>query len=481
MVSGKQFSPKEQIPEPILLKDDALNDSFLFKPLFDLEESFPNLFENLPYPKDASDILFSEPGIKRINTQANRVKSMYSSNKRLLKRIESCLKLLQVVNFQTCADHNIQDSHYENRDLQREDKVRLDLLNVETRPKQMTDGELIWMLENEKNALLPLLKDWLVTLNDHKLIIEHMERYKKLVYKYTKRYYRKENPLENLINLLVKTNNNTAEETKLSEGINNIKKSYIRAKIKEIWAHVNSYFIYFDPNLKSALEKLLIINESKEPEIEFLNMGVINRLCAIAKMYQYCHDNFINEKEFMDGRTYQKIKARLNQLDKYKMESHIDTNKEIMYLPSLDEIPFLLSIGYDNLNRYILILKTAIMSCTERNYITKYDEQLEIITKSNRSLIRRILEKARTDKEPQPIPEAPRITCCGKRTHAKSKKVDDKKRPKTDDSGTDTNATPKEPSVKITVTLSQKMESSTFNVFKINHTPERYKSPSWNG
>ena len=154
----------------------------------------------------------------------------------------------------------------------------------------MTDGELIWMLENEKNALLPLLKDWLVTLNDHKLIIEHMERYKKLVYKYTKRYYRKENPLENLINLLVKTNNNTAEETKLSEGINNIKKSYIRAKIKEIWAHVNSYFIYFDPNLKSALEKLLIINESKEPEIEFLNMGVINRLCAIAKMYQYCQD-----------------------------------------------------------------------------------------------------------------------------------------------------------------------------------------------
>ena len=119
-----------------------------------------------------------------------------------------------------------------------------------------------------------------------------------------------------------------------------------------MWKRLDQYFEDIDTN---PLERLLPIPKEKQEERTFLNMEAVNRLAAIAKMLQYCDEKKINVTEFVEDRTYQKVKAKLKQ-------SVVDNNTyKLIYCPSLEEIPYLLSIETEFLGKIIDCLKEDIL------------------------------------------------------------------------------------------------------------------------
>ena len=120
--------------------------------------------------------------------------------------------------------------------------------------------------------------------------------------------------------------------------------------------------------------------------VEFLNMFTVNRLCAIIKMLQYCQDKHMDPKDFMDGRTYHKIRAHLKQI----VELGSDPAEKNTVCPSLEEIQFILTIEKDQLDHIIDILKNSLIVPYNSIYFSVYDDKLNQISIKNKSLMERI-------------------------------------------------------------------------------------------
>lgn len=429
---------------------------YSFKPLFDANEPLPNLFEKLGFPKSASDLLSlrkqSADQIKRMR-RLNKIKKF---NKRLLRKIDSILEFAESVSSPSQETGTGALKLTFNKSL-------ITITSVRTKEKRMTDEELRLKLESKKILLLDLLKNWTASSASHKNIIDTMESYKKLVNKYARKYHRIENSADQLCDLLLKAKNAHISSTNsLNSGesaSHGVKKRSTKKKHTHVWNQLNLYFMDINQDIRGSLNRFDSASPINEVNIEFLNVASINRLLAIAKMLQYCLDNGITVAEFLDDRTYQKIKARLKRLEETVLLAPPGTVKEKIYCPSLDEIPFLLLLGKDNIEGTIDTLKDSLTSVCSMNFSLKREKELVEISERNRKLVAKISERIATTKEIT-IPQIEIDNTIFKRRYKKAKC---QKRQKLDDSESDTNTTRKEDSLKTTV---QSMKKPKFKVIR---------------
>lgn len=468
---GRNGFVRSNGPKLMYLSKEFVECSSGFGSIFSESESLPNFFEELALPKDFTDLLLLDPQPKKIISEMEKTKKIMKNNKKLLTKIEATLSFLQSRTTQSLAhDTNFQGAK---------------LLPIATIPtRRMTDEELRVKLESEKSVLLDLLKDWATSRATHKNIIGAIENYKKLVKKYIRRYHRKDNPIEQLHLLLLKAKNayiteanssNVTEDFIETRGKYLSKRKNIKKRDKDIWAQLNLYFMGIGENIKTTLNTLTTSLPQPEPCIQFLNMFVINRLSAIAKMLQYCLDNGITVAEFMEDRTYQKIKARLKRIDEVS-----SGGIEALYCPSLDEIPFLLSLRGENIENIINGLKSSITFQHTSITSPRSEEELKIISDKNKNIVRNVIEKIIEAKDnDMPRTEIKDIICKIRKKHKRGRK-NEKKKPKLDDYESDTNTTPKEHSLKTIMQLPSitgKLKSKVLR-FYYGHSEEYKKAVS---
>ena len=205
------------------------------------------------------------------------------------------------------------------------------------------------------------------------------------------------------------TNPELSEEKPGDMSKQKIKKKVWTGKNKSLWTQIEPYFYELSPEAENAFSALLS-EESQSPAVKaqaagLLNMFAVNRLSAIAKMLQYCKDNKLTTTEFMEDRTYQKIKSRYKQqcssaifgkLTFGTTTSHF--HAENMSCPALDEIDYLLSIGKDRLDSTISYLKAVLVSPAESfsNYfrtLPVIEQEFSTISSKNRSIFKKISDK----------------------------------------------------------------------------------------
>jgi len=437
--NARKFS-RSMLPEIMHLSSELTRNPF--KPLLNPNEPFPDFLELLDPPKLASDSLFSNFQHSKTTNNMKEVNKLMKANKRLLMKIESILTLIQTINYN--KNPSIQETNSR--------KLKL-FLNRAAIPSQevrrMTDEELRLKLENEKEVVLDLFKSWKVSSASHKSVIDAMENYKKLVTKYVRRFYRKENSIDLLRNLLSKAKNDYIVGTGSSQGSeslvehNGSKKR--NKKQQHIWTYLNLCFMDINEDIKSILQKLRNSNSTSEMNTYLLNMNAINRLSAIAKMLQYCLDNGTTVAEFMDNRTYQKIKARFKRIEETALLT--GAAKEKIYCPSLDEIPFLLLLGKDNVESTFNTLKNNVTSFISTSTLNR-EEELKAVSERNKKIMSKLNERINQAKE---IPQIEISPIVYRKRYKKIKRKRKRKKQKVEDSESDTNTTPKEYSLKATV------------------------------
>lgn len=480
--SSRQYSTYElsrsTLPRTISLSSRFTE--YYFQPLFTPTETFPNFFEKLSYPKDTSDLLLPNLQSKKQNGEFKRANKAMKSNKRLLKKIESILSFLQA----SIEESNIllNENKFDSIKLSlKQNSLSRTSLVPEEITKRVTDEGLKLKLNCESISLLNLLNNWTVCYSTHKELIDTLEAYKKLVSKYVRRYYRRESNIDQLRNLLIAAKNeqmereNSINNNKWTEGHEKsvIKKRTVKRKCKCVWTQLSSYFLNFNPEIKRSLKNLEPPFIRSDSNIQFLNMSSINRLGAIAKMLQYCLDNGITVAEFMDDRTYQKIKTRLKRMEETVLTTQPGAIKDIVYCPSLTEIPFLLSLKNENIESIVGILKNSVTLPYNSCISKRREEELKEIADENRSLVAKINERIMHTKEP--IVEQVKneqFTLRIKKRCRKEKKDAKPKKQKLEDSGTDTNTTPKEHSLKTVIQLPFTIDKPKFKVLKLHQESE---------
>jgi len=219
-----------------------------------------------------------------------KLKSLYRSNKRLYKKTKLVLDFLKnaginekalKTNMEVCVKDEVIDT-------------------MSTAIKKCIRSPL----EKQADNLLEKIKSWSASQPDHKEIISLLENYKKAVSKYIHNKTKKTNTFTELLTILSRKGHNQHIDKPNSK-----KKRY-----NVIWNTFDTFFSSAKLQISDMIERML----KKEYEVEelkdgVLNMYAVNRLAAVAKMLQYCIDNGMTINEFMEKRTYQKIKARLNQ------------------------------------------------------------------------------------------------------------------------------------------------------------------------
>lgn len=244
-----------------------------------------------------------------------------------------------------------------------------------------------------------------------------------------------------------------------------------QSKCKNLWSVFEPYFIELPEPIQNAINEYVqnsVKIESAEDSIEILenenlellSLFVINRLAAIAKMLSYCAENKMEVDDFMDGRIYQKIKAKLNN-QKQKSSTFMPHNsEETKYCPALEEIDYLLSIGKHKTYLKIAELKAHILTVKGDNaQLNEKTDQLSEVSMRNKRLFSEIatkmarkseVRKADKQQELEKLIEkyvelTTNIRKRKKRVNLKNTKKAVKK-PKIEDLSTDSRSTPKDQS-----------------------------------
>jgi len=457
------------VPEIVYLSEEH---STFSKPLFTANESFLELFYELDNSIKASDLLLPYPQLKQITSKKEELKKILKSNERILEKIKAAIEFIKSTKHQ--------QNPFPPATTSKIPKLSFDKnvsLIVSLPMKRISEEELKTKIEQESTFLLDSIKDWTGSSANHKSIIYTMEHYKKLVRKYIHRYCRKQDPIDRLYNLLAGARNTHINEanTLSSNGNENLvenqekhvlKKKIIKSKDKCIWTQLNLWFMGISENMKGSLDSIILTLPNSKIPIQFLNVAAINRLSAIAKMLQYCLNNGITVAEFMEDRTYQKIKARLKRMEKTGTSG---SNKDTMYYPSLDEIPYLLSLRNDNVEIVVNQLKSNIILLHNTNTSLRNEEELQRVWSRNRRIIEKMKKKIpQTTENTIPRTEISRVI--SRKRRRKERKHEKRKIPKLEDSNSDTNTTPKEHSLKTTPPI---IDKPKFKVIKCYHISEK--------
>ena len=451
------------VPEIMYLSEEY---SSFSKPLFTANESFLELFYQLDNSIKASDLLLPYPQQKQITSKKEELKRILKSNERTLEKIRAAIEFIQSTKYQQNPFPPV--TTFKTPKLSFDKNVSL---IISLPMKRISEEELKTKIEQESTFLLDSIKDWTGSSANHENIIYTMEHYKKLVRKYIHRYCRKENPIDRLYNLLARARNTHINKANVlsSNGNENLvenqekhvlKKKIIKTKNKCIWTQLNLWFMDINEDMKRSLDSIISTLPNSKIPIQFLNVAAINRLSAIAKMLQYCLNNGITVDEFMKDRTYQKIKARLKRMERTDISGG---NKGTMYYPSLDEIPYLLSLRNDNIEIVVDQLKSNIILL--HNTYLRNEEELERVWSRNRRIIGKMKKKIpQTTRNTIPQKKITRVI--SRKRHRKERKYEKRKIPKLEDSNSDTNTTPKEHSLKTTPPI---IDKPKFKVIKCYH------------
>jgi len=373
----------EFLPEPFLLSSF---DSIEISPQIDY--SLPGSFFSNSEPHFPPEAFFKP----NTSNDSKPRDNLLNTNQKLNGKTKNTLELTPTTTESLIADKN------------EEDKVNT-LSSVRKRPgpfiiervtnnKDTTNPEL----ERTKNSILTELRTWTADTRNHKHIIDLLEKYKKLVLKYTEEYFNKINELSEFKDSLINSLNNKNAMKK--EEFTKYKKQK-RAKGKKIWDQVDFYLEDISPTVKKSFEKLLMSTYKNTISNGFLNIGAINQIAAIAKMLQYCNENGITINEFIEDRIYSKIKAKCI------------VNK-LVYAPNLDEIGYLMSLDTHCLNEIINSLKDRIQYKPSLIPTHSLEEQLNQLSLNNKRIIQQILKRinnpkkvdVENDKESKKIQEA---------------------------------------------------------------------------
>eukprot|EP00826_Nyctotherus_ovalis_P010476 TRINITY_DN12758_c0_g1_i8.p1 TRINITY_DN12758_c0_g1~~TRINITY_DN12758_c0_g1_i8.p1 ORF type:complete len:355 (+),score=99.26 TRINITY_DN12758_c0_g1_i8:193-1257(+) len=338
----------------------------------------------------------------------------------------------------------------------------------------MTDEELRLRLESERQRVLETLQDWTANSAAHRAVTDAMEDYRKLVDTCVRRQRRRENPVEQLRSVLIRAKNARLADANSVAGDcfverqekHGLKRKIIARKVISTWAQINLYFLGMDQDIKSSLDRLALALPHSEANVQFLNIVAISQLSAIAKMLQYCLDNEITVAEFMNDRTYQKIKARLKQMEEPVLGAPLGTAKEKLHYPSLEEIPFLLSLRNGDIGSIISGLKNNITFPHSVHIPLKCEEELREVAARNKRIIAKISERIEKTKEAT-VPKIEMEQTVNRKRYTKARKHE-RKKPKRDNSESDTNTTPKEHSLKTTVQPPPPIRKQRFKVLKFH-------------
>ena len=387
-------------PGVVNLNPEFLDLSSTYNHIFDMEELFP------PFYGDVSDIcgdlvlLISDNKMVR---RKNKLTRLHKINEKFIKKINSIISFIKT-SYKT-IDFN-KNPHEIEGELNNIPSINVDdhkaIEYHENKGHAKANSIELWEnLETENSILLETLKDWSFFSTNHKIAVKSLTKYQKLIRKYIKKYTSKEDIFAEFYELLnglkhayldKKHHMDKRKCNKLKggeepkKGIRRFKK---KDKSRNIWTQLNLYFLKLDKKVKDNFDKLMTFTSNELSNGKFLNMFAINRLSAIAKMLDYCNDTKSSIKEFMSGRTYQKLRAHFKQIEE------LDIKDEINHLtcPSLDEVPFLTSIEYEQLPEIIESFKNMLSYYNEPDYMKKYNDELETITQNNKELIYKIQQR----------------------------------------------------------------------------------------
>jgi len=456
------------IPEIMHLSSKL--EEYHFKPLFTPDQLFPKPFEDLSYPKDYKDLIFDnaqseEKTSDALKSEAVKLSKLVKSNRHLLKRIETTLTFVQSLS----GEQLLQQSSGSIKLSLRQGAV----FSMKGSGKRMTNKELRSKLENESVCLLNLLKNWTACSANHKNVIDSMERYRKLVNKYVRRNYHKEYPINQLHNLLLEGKNAQIEGPNFlfqSQSVKNNRKHTkraIKSNHKYICTQLGLSFLGINQDAKRSLRNLESPFIRNKGNFQFLNMSSINKLLAIAKMLQYCLDNGITVAEFMEDRTYQKIKARLERMKEVAIVDPLGVIKDVVHCPSLDEMPFLLSLKSADIGSVADVLKNNVASLPYTKTPLNSEEELKRVEGRNKSIIEKTGEVSVLQTKMN------HDICRVKRRRKKGNKDNKIKKQKIEDLGSDTNTTPKECSIKRIIQLPITVDKPKFKVLRVDQESER--------
>ena len=323
-----------------------------------------------PLDKSSEQLTFDSSVQEKIAKR--KLKSLYRSNKRLYKKTKLVLDFLKnaiinekalKTNMEVCVKDTVIDT-------------------MSTAIKECIRSPL----EKQADNLLEKIKSWSAAEPDHKEIISLLESYKKAVSEYIHNKTKKTNTFTQPLTIL------SRKEHDQHIGKPNSKKE----RYNVIWNTFDTFFSFVELEISDMIERMLKEEyEVEELKDEVLNMYAVNRLAAVAKMLQYCIDNGMTINEFVEKRTYQKIKARLNQRKSIGSAESCDSS----YLPGLDEFDYLISIGKYNLDLTIDLLKNQLSSWC-RGTESGMERELKVIALKNRMLLESIKSRIHCSKSP---------------------------------------------------------------------------------
>lgn len=282
------------------------------------------------------------------------LKSLHKSNERLHRKMEAILAFLK-----TIATGNEADSGST-------------VTNLSVSPKSSCRFLAVSSLQEQRTTLLAKVKVWSAAAPDHREIIRLLEKYKQSVCAHIQSRPAEKNKLAKFVAFLQSSNRTSEAQEPHQE---KTQRALKRKRSEGVWSQISAYFTPIEQHerVKGEMEEMLKGEEEEEWEEGWTNVKAVNRLAAIGKMLQYCVDNGMTIEEFMEDRTYQKVKARLNQ-------------KASIYLPRLEEMSYLLSIGKYNVDFNIELLKSQLVS-PYRYMGSALEGELEETARKNRRLL----------------------------------------------------------------------------------------------
>lgn len=357
---------EDTISESFVLSDNSLIEfgsciEEIHAPIGIKQDSFHSYDDVSPFDKTSEQLALDSSVRSRV--AKHKLKSLYRSNKRLHKKMELVINLLKN------AINGIATRNKAERTLQ--DKMT----DVVQSPIK---EHVRFPLEIQGNHLLEKIKFWSAAEPDHREIISLLEKYKRAVTEYI---HKKRAKSDKIIELLTglstysrKTHNQYMDKS------NSKRKRY-----EAIWNNFDSFLNPKEPQIN--ILEVILKSECEVDELEegLLNMHAVNRLAAIGKMLQYCIDNGMTIAEFMEKRTCQKIKARLNQRKSAESVGLCGSS----YLPTLVEFDYLTSIGNNNIEFTIDLLKSQ-LSSWYGSTMGAVERELERVTAKNRTLLESI-------------------------------------------------------------------------------------------
>eukprot|EP00826_Nyctotherus_ovalis_P020268 TRINITY_DN1634_c0_g1_i1.p1 TRINITY_DN1634_c0_g1~~TRINITY_DN1634_c0_g1_i1.p1 ORF type:complete len:492 (-),score=92.54 TRINITY_DN1634_c0_g1_i1:348-1823(-) len=451
-------SLKNNVPEPMFLDPEVVKLSHTYNSSFTMRElQFPFYDASTFSDLTAASLL----SFSRYRPSSYNLSVLSKTNRKLNSKINAIFSFLE------------DTSLFPSRSLQATSAGNRIVISNSLKEacRRITDAELRVSLASAKNDLLEKLSGWSWELGKHREVVEELEGYKKLVMKYLRRQFRREEAGTELWNVLGAVREEYLSEVMAEErkkprqseekGKTVVRKSRKRNKSKNVWAQLNLYFLGLGSNVDAAFDKYVSVPEKGPLDVQFLNMFAVNRLAAIIKMRQYCFDNGITLEDFVNGRTYQKIKAHLKQIEELVPESE----KETRICPSLEEIPYLQSIGADSLPALALFLKDTLMTSVGHECLPRYEE-LKQVEANNRRIIQKVREKMNSEEAPNIPLKIPQALVGVKKRYRRSKKCNSRVKKRKVEDLSDTNTNSKEDPSKTVSTTAPKTEKAKFKIHK---------------